>query len=375
MCDRWDIGGLSTNVHFQTGRSTIFIYDGHPGGVGITQRGYEQFERLLGDAERLIAECPCESGCPSCVQSPKCGNLNEPLHKAGRAGADGADEGSAVKGGSGARRHEQRGGSGRGPLPPFRARSSGRRHRLQSRASWLRARGGWPRRSGAAGRGRGGGRLRRAGRGDGGGLPRARRGPAGRRSGSCRGDSVEEANPYCTQVVATGDRPRPQPRRRRLRRGRDRDRRRVGDALGDRLRPRDRPHRGRPAQLGAERAASGWRAPPAWSRPTPPTRPSPLRWPRSSQRWRSFGPSRGQSSRRARIAKAWDQASGVVERGMPVRASTRSGRAPAGVAARRRAASRCERLRGARRARRGSRRSRRSAPSRDQCPGPGLAAE
>ena len=83
MCDRWDIGGLSTNVHFQTGRSTIFIYDGHPGGVGITRRGYREFERLLGDAERLIAECPCESGCPSCVQSPKCGNLNEPLHKAG----------------------------------------------------------------------------------------------------------------------------------------------------------------------------------------------------------------------------------------------------------------------------------------------------
>jgi DEAD/DEAH box helicase domain-containing protein len=83
MCDRWDIGGLSTNVHFQTGRATIFIYDGHPGGVGITLRGYEQFERLLGDAERLIAECPCESGCPSCVQSPKCGNLNEPLHKVG----------------------------------------------------------------------------------------------------------------------------------------------------------------------------------------------------------------------------------------------------------------------------------------------------
>jgi DEAD/DEAH box helicase domain-containing protein len=83
MCDRWDIGGLSTNVHFQTGRATIFVYDGHPGGVGIALRGYEQFERLLGDAERLIAECPCESGCPSCVQSPKCGNLNEPLHKAG----------------------------------------------------------------------------------------------------------------------------------------------------------------------------------------------------------------------------------------------------------------------------------------------------
>jgi DEAD/DEAH box helicase domain-containing protein len=83
MCDRWDIGGLSTNVHFQTGRPTIFVYDGHPGGVGIALRGYEQFERLLGDAERLIGECPCESGCPSCVQSPKCGNLNEPLHKVG----------------------------------------------------------------------------------------------------------------------------------------------------------------------------------------------------------------------------------------------------------------------------------------------------
>jgi DEAD/DEAH box helicase domain-containing protein len=83
MCDRWDIGGLSTNVHFQTGHPTIFIYDGHPGGVGIARRGYQQFERLLADAERLIAECPCESGCPSCVQSPKCGNLNEPLSKAG----------------------------------------------------------------------------------------------------------------------------------------------------------------------------------------------------------------------------------------------------------------------------------------------------
>jgi DEAD/DEAH box helicase domain-containing protein len=83
MCDRWDIGGLSTNVHMQTGRPTIFIYDGHPGGVGITERGYRQFERLLADAERMIGECPCDSGCPSCVQSPKCGNLNEPLHKAG----------------------------------------------------------------------------------------------------------------------------------------------------------------------------------------------------------------------------------------------------------------------------------------------------
>jgi DEAD/DEAH box helicase domain-containing protein len=83
MCDRWDIGGLSTNAHPQTGGPTIFIYDGHPGGVGITRRGYEEFERLVADAQRLIGECPCRSGCPSCVQSPKCGNLNDPLSKRG----------------------------------------------------------------------------------------------------------------------------------------------------------------------------------------------------------------------------------------------------------------------------------------------------
>jgi len=83
MCDRWDIGGLSTNAHPQTGGPTIFIYDGHPGGIGITRRGFDEFGRLVNDARRLIAECPCASGCPSCVQSPKCGNLNEPLSKRG----------------------------------------------------------------------------------------------------------------------------------------------------------------------------------------------------------------------------------------------------------------------------------------------------
>jgi DEAD/DEAH box helicase domain-containing protein len=83
MCDRWDIGGLSTNAHPQTGGPTIFIYDGHPGGVGITRQGFIRFEELVEDAHRLIAECPCRSGCPSCVQSPKCGNLNEPLAKGG----------------------------------------------------------------------------------------------------------------------------------------------------------------------------------------------------------------------------------------------------------------------------------------------------
>jgi DEAD/DEAH box helicase domain-containing protein len=83
MCDRWDIGGLSTNFHPQTGSPTIFIYDGHPGGIGIARTAFARFEELCADALRLIAECPCASGCPSCVQSPKCGNLNEPLSKAG----------------------------------------------------------------------------------------------------------------------------------------------------------------------------------------------------------------------------------------------------------------------------------------------------
>jgi DEAD/DEAH box helicase domain-containing protein len=83
MCDRWDIGGLSANLHPQTNGPTIFIYDGHPGGIGITRTAFHRFEELCRDAHRLIAECPCASGCPSCVQSPKCGNLNEPLAKTG----------------------------------------------------------------------------------------------------------------------------------------------------------------------------------------------------------------------------------------------------------------------------------------------------
>jgi DEAD/DEAH box helicase domain-containing protein len=83
MCDRWDIGGLSTNIHQDTGQPTIFIYDGHPGGVGIAERGFEQFEGWVADTVRLLEGCPCEHGCPSCVQSPKCGNLNEHLDKHG----------------------------------------------------------------------------------------------------------------------------------------------------------------------------------------------------------------------------------------------------------------------------------------------------
>jgi DEAD/DEAH box helicase domain-containing protein len=83
MCDRWDIGGLSTNLHFQTGRPTIFVYDGHAGGVGINERGFDVFEGWVADTARLLEGCPCDHGCPSCVQSPKCGNLNEPLDKGG----------------------------------------------------------------------------------------------------------------------------------------------------------------------------------------------------------------------------------------------------------------------------------------------------
>jgi DEAD/DEAH box helicase domain-containing protein len=81
MCDRWDIGGLSTPVHSQTELPTVFVYDGHPGGVGISRQGFSRFSRWLQDAKHLIQDCPCEHGCPSCIQSPKCGNWNEPLDK------------------------------------------------------------------------------------------------------------------------------------------------------------------------------------------------------------------------------------------------------------------------------------------------------
>jgi len=83
MCDRWDIGGLSTNFHDATGAPTVFVYDGHAGGVGITERGFSQFEGWVADTARMLDGCPCEHGCPSCVQSPKCGNLNEYLDKGG----------------------------------------------------------------------------------------------------------------------------------------------------------------------------------------------------------------------------------------------------------------------------------------------------
>jgi DEAD/DEAH box helicase domain-containing protein len=83
MCDRWDIGGLSTAWHPDTGSATIFVYDGYPGGAGIAERGFARAAEHLRATRDTVRACPCESGCPSCVQSPKCGNGNHPLDKAG----------------------------------------------------------------------------------------------------------------------------------------------------------------------------------------------------------------------------------------------------------------------------------------------------
>lgn len=83
LCDRNDIGGISTPHHSDTREATIFIYDGIPGGVGIAERGYEVLRELWQETLTMLNECPCENGCPSCVQSPKCGNNNEMLDKRG----------------------------------------------------------------------------------------------------------------------------------------------------------------------------------------------------------------------------------------------------------------------------------------------------
>lgn len=82
-CDRWDIGGLSTACHVDTGLPTVFVHDGLPGGGGFAERGYEQARAWLSATRAAIAACECPVGCPSCVQSPKCGNGNQPLDKTG----------------------------------------------------------------------------------------------------------------------------------------------------------------------------------------------------------------------------------------------------------------------------------------------------
>ncbi len=85
QCDRADIGGLSTDVHPDTGAATIFVYDGVPGGVGIAEVGYEQAAQWWEQTWRLLIDCPCSEGCPACIQSPKCGNGNQHLSKIGAA--------------------------------------------------------------------------------------------------------------------------------------------------------------------------------------------------------------------------------------------------------------------------------------------------
>jgi DEAD/DEAH box helicase domain-containing protein len=84
-CDRWDIGGVSTARHADTGLLTVFVYDGHPGGAGFAERGFAAAREWLTATRDTILACECDDGCPSCIQSPKCGNQNNPLDKAGAA--------------------------------------------------------------------------------------------------------------------------------------------------------------------------------------------------------------------------------------------------------------------------------------------------
>lgn len=82
-CDRWDIGGVSVPLHPDTLLPTVFVYDGHPGGAGFAERAFHTAREWLTATRDAIAACECEAGCPSCIQSPKCGNGNDPLHKRG----------------------------------------------------------------------------------------------------------------------------------------------------------------------------------------------------------------------------------------------------------------------------------------------------
>ena len=81
LCDRNDIGGISCPTHEQTNMATVFIYDGHPGGIGLSGEAYAKFDRLMSRTAQTIRSCPCENGCPSCVHSPKCGSGNRPIDK------------------------------------------------------------------------------------------------------------------------------------------------------------------------------------------------------------------------------------------------------------------------------------------------------
>jgi DEAD/DEAH box helicase domain-containing protein len=80
-CDRWDVGGVSADLHSATGKLTVFVYDGHAGGAGFAERGFAAARAWLSATAEAIASCECAAGCPACIQSPKCGNGNHPLAK------------------------------------------------------------------------------------------------------------------------------------------------------------------------------------------------------------------------------------------------------------------------------------------------------
>jgi DEAD/DEAH box helicase domain-containing protein len=82
-CDRWDVGGVSTALHVDTGKPTIVVHDGHPGGAGFAERGFAAARSWWQATHQAVLSCECTDGCPSCVQSPKCGNGNHPLDKDG----------------------------------------------------------------------------------------------------------------------------------------------------------------------------------------------------------------------------------------------------------------------------------------------------